>query len=249
LNYFQKSLNKQIQNHSSLINTYYILANICLEKKNFHQALKYFLQLLDNYSYRNISHEPSLQYIYKSIANIYFQEHNYNQSLIYFYKLLDYQLQKKSIDHPSIGETYTMIGNIYLKKRHHTNTDLQFGKYHLDQTLLYFQNLLQKNITNYSLDDIYRILGIISLEKQDFNQALIFSHRLLHNQLQKNHSENPSLAQTYLTIGNIYTALGDSYRALQNYEQSLAIYQRTDPQNDSIKKVQHKINKILLPVQ
>jgi len=260
LNYFEKLLNQKIENDSkkdsSLMNIYYILGNICLEKQNFDQTLKYFLHILDNHSYKNQSKEFSLKYLYKSIANIYFEKHNYDQSLIYLYKLLDYQFQTKSIEHRSIIRTYTNIGNIYLKKNpfHHRskkqiNQDLQFEKYYLDQTLFFFQNLLNKNITHFSIDDIYTIITNIYLEKQDFNQALIFQKRFIDNQLEKNRFGNPEIAHSYFIIANIYDKLGDSDQALQNYRQSLSIYQGTDPQNGTaINKIQHKINHLLPPL-
>ncbi|CAF3696016.1 unnamed protein product [Rotaria sp. Silwood1] len=249
LNYFQNLLNKQLETHSKtdpfLSNTYYILANICFEKQNFDKSLDYFIQLLNNELERKAVDDLSLEDTYKAIATIYFQQNNYDKALIYLYRLLDCQLKTQTIEHSSITVTYIMIGNIYLKKDYFdtysnnfqrkldktkskenldTNiksleNDSQFHTRHLDQALFYFQNLLNKQNINRSVCDIYTILAYISLEQQDYLQALNYFEKLLYKQIEDYTSDYPPVAHTYLIVGDIYDKNGILNQAKQNYKQ------------------------------
>ncbi len=217
LDYFQNLLNKQLEIHSKtdplLSNTYYILANISFEKQNFDKSLDYFIQLLNSELQRKPIDDPSLENTYKAIATIYFQLNNYDQSLIYLYKLLDSQLKTQTIEHPSIIVTYNIIGNIYLKKDYFQTyskkfqtleNNSEFNKRHLDQALVYFQNLLNKQNINQTIYDIYTILAYISFEKQDYFQALNYFEKLLDKQIENYKSDYPPIAHTYLILGDIY---------------------------------------------
>ncbi|CAF1026308.1 unnamed protein product [Adineta steineri] len=230
LNYFQNFLNKQLETHSKtdpvLANTYYILANICYEQENFNKSLYYFIELLNNALERKTVNDPTLENIYKAIATIYFQQNNYDKSLIYLYRLLDCQLKTKTIEDSSIMNTYVMIGNIYLKRNYfetYSNNshkkvskekldkniksienDTQFNKQHLNQAFVFFYNLLKKKNVNLSLCDIYTILGYIYLDKRDYFEALNYFEKLLYKQIEIYKFDYPSVAHTYLIVGDIY---------------------------------------------
>ena len=97
--------------------------------------------------------------------------------------------------------------------------DSQFNKQHLDQTLCYFQNLLNKKIINRSIYDIYTILAYVSLEKQDYFQALNYFEKLLYKQIENYTSDYASIAHTYLIVGDIYYKIGILNQVEQNYKQ------------------------------
>lgn len=249
LNYFQNLLNKELQTRSktdpSLSNIYYILANICFESQNFDKALDYFLQLLNNELERKAFDDPSLENTYKATATIYFQQKNYGKSLIYLNRLLDCQLKTRTIEHPPIRVTYIMIGNIYLTRDYFDTSstevrkpsdkkaskeeldakikllenDSQFNKRHLDEALFYFQNLLHKNNGTRSIDDIYTILAYISLEKQDYFQALHYFEKLLYKQIDDYTTNYRPIAHTYSIVGDIYYKIGILTHPQQKYKQ------------------------------
>ncbi|CAF1148361.1 unnamed protein product [Rotaria sordida] len=277
-NYLREQLKTHSEKDPILIDTYYILANISFEKENFDRALKYFLLSLNNELERKAIYDSSLQNIYKAIATIYFEKENYNESLIYFNKLIDCQLQNKSVKLSSINDTYTMIGKIYLKKNHfHLHADdnkklrenkfnknlsmtrsktttksytnnFRLEKHHLDQALFYFQTLLNKQINDQLLDDLYIILGNICLEKQDFNQALTFFQTLLNKQHAQNNFGDPSLVNIYLIIGDIYAQISRIDQALQHYKQGLSISRRIPTVDQSIvHNIKSKIRHLPVP--
>ena len=227
--YFQNLLNQQLETHSKtdplLSHTYFILANISFEKKNYDKSLDYFIQLIDNELQTKPSNHPSLENIYKAIATIYFQLNNYDKSLVYLHRLLDCQFNTKT----SITGTYIMITNIYLKKDYFNSysnnlkindkldndiksieNDSLFNKRYLDQDLIYFHNLLNKQNTNQSICEIYTILAYIYLEKQDVLQALNYFEKLLDKQIEDYKSDYPPIAHTYLILGDIYYKIGIS---------------------------------------
>jgi tetratricopeptide (TPR) repeat protein len=87
--------------------------------------------------------------------------------------------------------------------------DIHFEGRHLDQTLVYFHQLLKRRFKELSfgdpiLSDTYQILGNISIEKGDLDEALIYFHQLLNNELNRKTLEDPSLTDIYQIIGIIF---------------------------------------------
>ncbi|CAF1190958.1 unnamed protein product [Adineta ricciae] len=235
LNYFENLLNKQLETYSKgkflLSNTYYILAMISYEKEDFDRSVEYFLHLLANELERRPVDDPSLENTLRAIGTIYFQQTNYEKALIYFRRLLDCQLKTRKSDHSSIASTYMMIGSIYVKRDYFDSNsrknldkklsrdipdtkiqslenDAQFNKRHLAQSLVYFQDLLQKKNANRSTLEIYHILAYISLEQRDYFQSLTFFENLLDKQIEVYKSEYQPIAHTYSIIGDIYDQIG-----------------------------------------
>ncbi|UJR07872.1 hypothetical protein I4U23_012154 [Adineta vaga] len=231
----QKQLETYPKTHPLLSNTFYILANISFEKQNLSKSLHYFMQLLNSELERKSTDDPSLENTYKAIATIHSQENQFEKSLVYLHRLLDCQLKTQSIESPPIKITYIMIGNIYLKKDYfetYSNSfqikpkksnvleekpenkiqalenDSRFNKRHLNQDVIYFQNLLKNSNKNRSTEDIYTILAYISLEKRDYSQALQYFEKLLYKQIEVYQSDYPPVARTYLIIGDIYDKIG-----------------------------------------
>ncbi|CAF0760996.1 unnamed protein product [Adineta steineri] len=257
-NYFQDIVNKQLlkypEKSANLNNIYYILANIYYEKQYFHHSLKYFLQLL-----KNQSEDFSLGNLYKAIATIYFQIENWEESLIYFYKLIQYQLQSQTTERSAIDDTYELIGKVYLKfdyslnelskkKENLSRRDSQIDNYYLDQSLAYFQNLLNTRNKIYSFAEIHRIIANIYLKKQNFNQALFHCQTSLDNQLKHKPKGNVSIAQLYFIMGDIHRRQGSSNYALKAYKKALHICQRVDSHNHGfIDNIQNRIRLVLTP--
>ncbi|UJR24679.1 hypothetical protein I4U23_006052 [Adineta vaga] len=276
LNYFEKYLKEQMQTRSatdsSLTETYQILGSIYLEKRNTDKALEYLLKLLDTKLNRKMPEDPSLSELYEIIGSIYLQKQDYNKALIYFNQLVDCQLLLKSFGHPFITNVYKTIGKIYLRKNpfdltsnylnrnltHNSKVNLKIihaEKRHLERTILYFYTLLKTHIEkkdlsfkDFTLEQIYMIIGNLFLEKQDTNQALVYYHQLLHYQYRKNPYDYLLLGQTYEVIGKIYHKQRNLPKALQNYRQSLALYQQMNPKNlRLINNMKFHIREIITP--
>ncbi|CAF3962416.1 unnamed protein product [Rotaria sordida] len=72
---------------------------------------------------------------------------------------------------------------------------------------------------NRSVCDIYTILAYISLDKQDYFQALNYFEKLLYKQIEDYKSDYPPVAHTYFIVGDIYDKIGILEQPKKNYKQ------------------------------
>ncbi|CAF1122253.1 unnamed protein product [Adineta steineri] len=227
----------------SLIYTYKVIGDINFQKENFDEALIYFDKLLANELKRKSPKDPSLAETYKIIGNIHLKKYNLLQSIIYFNRLITCQLQIKPIEKKILSEAYTMIGNVFLKVHrfdetllHHdnkshikilTNTLLPYSfriigitgnhqneQCYFNQVIKHYKKLLSDTLDNLLSSDAFKIIGNIYLEQKNFDQTLIYFHKLLKNELQITSLNDTSLTEIYKIIGIIH------YEK-QNFDQAL----------------------------
>ncbi|CAF1549940.1 unnamed protein product [Adineta ricciae] len=279
--FLNEQLKTSPRNDRLIAQTYRILGNIYYEKGDLDRALTSFEHLLAFKFKRKYLEHSKLSKIYRAIGTICLDKNRLDQALIFFNRFLDCRLLKKrSQDDPSVTEAYNLIGKVYLAKHDfnqtfsllnksihnyrqtHVNsqsrilpnlTSYQYEMYHLDQSLFFYQNLLEKNFKNistkpFSLEDIYAILGNMFLEKEDSYHSLQYFQLLLKYQLRKSTRGSLLIANTSAIIGNIESRYGYTYFGLENYRYALSIYRRINPMNQTvIDKLSYLIRQLLVP--
>ena len=238
LQLIETKLKKKSVDDSSLSDIYKAIGSIYFEKHELNQALIYFNRLLDCRLRKKKSLEhSSIAECYQVIGKVYLAKHDVHQSLHYLNKSIQKHLE-------------TRRSNVNLAAL----KDAAFEKRHLEEALGYFLRLLEQTIKKQSkssipLNDLYIILGYLQFERHDLQQSLFTFHNLLTLQLQKEPDGDASSANTYAVLGNIYWALNKTERVLENYEASLAIYQKVQPPDTTlITSMKNKIRDVLYPM-
>ncbi|UJR24678.1 hypothetical protein I4U23_006051 [Adineta vaga] len=225
--------------HANLSKIYRAIGTICLNKNLLDQALIFFNRLLDcRLLKKRTQDDPSVIEAYHFIGKVYLAKHDFNQT----FSILNKSLQNQN-------QTNVMSKNKILPNL----TNYQFEKHHLEQSLMYYYKILERKSKNmsikpFSLEDIYAILGNMFFEKQDISQSLQYFQYLLNSQLKKSSRGSLFLANTYAVIGNIEKKYGNVYSALENYRYALSIYQRINPNDQTIiDKLKYLIRQLLVP--
>ena len=268
--YFLQRLSKltEEKRSSRVAETNLVLANIAFEREDFKDSLKYFRRFLDNRLEKKPIDHRSLINTYQAIATIHFQRKDYPRSLIYWNRFLDCHARKSSGRNEGIDEAYLHIAQVYLTKNYFAElsalkpynrsipktkktsmTDYEFERNHLNRAIIYFQDLLRRRTDLLSVDQIFIVLGNLSLEFFDYTEALNIYHRLLEMQLRRNQPYAPSLLQTYVTLGQILRLVNQSNQARKDFQQALNIARRLySPDHARVHLIEHQIRSTLLPV-
>ncbi|CAF1523922.1 unnamed protein product, partial [Adineta ricciae] len=233
-----------------------ILAKICLEKENLHQALFYLQKLLNEKLRNRLPNDLSLANLYYLIGKIYFKEASYNKSLIYFNLSLDCLFIHKSFKNSSIQKIFQFIGQIFLKKDFFYQfliNPKQTNSFDFHRTISYFSKLLNKQIQQkfskeFSYEEIYQILANVYLQEQQFNKALFYYHQLINYKYRKNSNDYFQLGQINEIMAEIYFKQKNLNRAQQFYLNALNFYRRTYPENLHLtKSLQDQIRRLIIP--
>ena len=213
---------KQENNELSKTNAYQILAKMFYQKQNYDQALTYCLKLVKQMT----KGDSNLLSLYQMIAQIYFEKGDYDQSLIYYYRCLDYQRTKHSFP------VYMKIGQIYLKKdllhqkKDEYDPNFHYKRRHLDQSLYYLQNLLdRKRNLNFKHEDIYMMIANIYFERQDFHRCLNYFQNLLEYLHRRRPSKYSRLSKLCELIALIHHRVGNQHQA-QRFQEHAAFFYR-----------------------
>ncbi|CAF2115438.1 unnamed protein product [Rotaria magnacalcarata] len=232
--FLDANLKSHSTNNSILVKTYYILANIYFEQNKFNKALKYFLQVLNNelkqpildlslknlykaistIYFQNNNYTQSLIYLNR-LLDLQLQTKTIEHSSIgaTCRMIGNIYLKKKSSqlysDYMNNIIENAFNNNLSKKTLNNTNApplnDPQFEKRHLRPVFIYYRKLFDSNNTeNQSFEDICTILGNISIEQRNFDQAFIFFKRLLDIQQKRNPFGDKSSARTRVILGHMY---------------------------------------------
>ncbi|CAF1289719.1 unnamed protein product [Rotaria sordida] len=209
----------------SLATTYKFIGKIYCDKNNFETGLGYYNRLLDSQLKTKPLNNALVNDTCVLIGKLFLVK-PFHQRLMQFNELLGIQIQDNGLTDTSLDETLSI------------KSDAKFEQRHLDRVVNHFQQMLNDKDTtslpsDLSLPDVYKILGNIAIEKNDWNHAVFYYLKLLEkrNMLSK---QDPALIKMQKIIRNMYFNKRDFNQALKFFQQLLTDQLVSNPDGNSV---------------
>jgi tetratricopeptide (TPR) repeat protein len=122
----------------------------------------------------------------------------------------------------------------------------KMGKF--DQAEKCYHRLLNKSLSdNSTLSRLYYSLGLVTMDKGDYNSSLIWLNKSLQMKIQTNPSDYINISGMYNAIGNVYRMKNDYLRALEWYYKGVELVEREHLQDGP--SIAHLYNNIAVVYQ